>query len=82
MTRDEIEKATVDILAALLSPDATAESSRATVSAWDSLKHMHLVFAIEDRFGVEFTEEQIPRLDSVRSIVEHVQQSQAGADRG
>jgi acyl carrier protein len=29
-----------------------------TVEAWDSLKHLNLVLALEEQFGVSLTEEQ------------------------
>jgi acyl carrier protein len=38
--------------------------SREAEKGWDSLKHMELVFALEEEFGVEFSEEDIGRLDS------------------
>lgn len=66
----------------MLGQEAGIEGSRATMPAWDSLKHMQIVFALEDRFGIEFTEEQIPKLDSVRSIADHVQKHQFAANRG
>lgn len=39
---------------------------------WDSLKHVALIFAIEDEFGIQLDEEQMERLDSLRSILEAV----------
>lgn len=35
------------------------ESSRENVQSWDSLKHMHLIFALEEAFGVEFSDTEI-----------------------
>ncbi len=35
------------------------DTSVDTVAEWDSLKHLNLVLALEDRFGVTFTEEQV-----------------------
>jgi acyl carrier protein len=42
---------------------------RATVPEWDSLKHIELVFALEDRFGVEFSDAEIPSLASEEVIL-------------
>ena len=39
---------------------------------WDSLKHVALIFAIEDEFDVQLTEQQMERIDSLRAIVEAV----------
>jgi acyl carrier protein len=35
------------------------ESSVDSIAAWDSLNHLNLVLALEERFGVSFSEEQI-----------------------
>jgi acyl carrier protein len=42
-----------------------------------SLKHIQVVFAVEDKFGVQFTEEETPRLDSLTSFAEHLENSYA-----
>jgi acyl carrier protein len=44
-------------------------SSRATLEAWDSLKHMHLVLALEDEFGIEFSDDEIANLDSAGRLI-------------
>ena len=43
---------------------ADEEIARDNETGWDSLKHMELVFALEEEFGIEFTEEDIARIDS------------------
>jgi acyl carrier protein len=35
---------------------------------WDSLRHMNLIFALEEAYGVRFTDDEIPLLTSVRAI--------------
>lgn len=44
------------------------ETAPATVTSWDSLKQMQIMLAIEDEFGVQFTDEQIHELQSYPSI--------------
>jgi acyl carrier protein len=44
---------------------------------WDSLKHVEVVFALEDELGVRFDAEELGRLASVRSIVEAVERHRA-----
>ena len=34
------------------------DTSMDTVAAWDSLKHLNLVLALEEQFGISLTEEQ------------------------
>ncbi len=47
-------------------------SSPDTVESWDSLKHMNLVLALEEEFGVQFSDEKIVEMLSVAQIVEAV----------
>lgn len=35
------------------------ESSPDNIAAWDSLKHMNLVFALEEDFDLTFTDDQL-----------------------
>lgn len=59
------------VLSAVLKQDLTAMASvsRSDLPAWDSLKHVQVIFAIEDEFGVEFSSEELPGLDSDAKIV-------------
>jgi acyl carrier protein len=47
-----------------------AESSPENVERWDSLRHMQLIMAIEDEFGVTFSDDEIPDLLSL-SLIEN-----------
>lgn len=38
------------------------------VDVWDSLKHMELIVALEQAFGVELTFEEIVQMQGVREI--------------
>jgi acyl carrier protein len=44
---------------------------------WESLKHMQIVFAVEGKFGVRLTEEDLPRLDSLVGFAKHLGNSHA-----
>jgi len=46
------------------------DSSPETIDRWDSLKHMQLIMALEDEFEIQFPDEAIPELLSVRLIEE------------
>ena len=46
---------------------------RAEVGGWDSLKHMEIVFALEDRYGVQFDESEFAALDSPAAIAATLQ---------
>lgn len=47
----------------------TLASSAESIPSWDSLKHMNLVLALEQTFGIHFSEEQIVELTSVGTIL-------------
>jgi len=50
----------------------SAESSPESIPAWDSMGHLNLVLALEQKFGVTFDPDQIPQLTSVQTIAEAV----------
>ena len=50
--------------AAAIGPD----SSQDTIPAWDSLKHMNLVLALEQAFGVEVPDEDAAEITSYALI--------------
>lgn len=48
--------------------EPAVELRRADIVAWDSLKHMEIVFALEDRYGVRFEESEFGALDTSSAI--------------
>ena len=48
--------------------EVTAESSPDSIKAWDSLAHLNLILALEQRFGCTFDPDQIPELVTVEAI--------------
>jgi len=72
MDEKEIFEKVADTMAVALNVDRaeiTPDSSMDSIDAWDSLKHMKLVMALEQEFDFEFEEEQIVEMLSVRLIV-------------
>ena len=49
--------------------DVDDASSPDTIATWDSLRHMNLVMALEQEFGVQFSPEQIIEMLNVGLIV-------------
>lgn len=47
-----------------------ADMTPATVQGWDSVKHVELVVALEERFGCMFEPEEVPDLTSLAAIEE------------
>jgi acyl carrier protein len=50
-----------------------ANSSPETIEAWDSMQHLNLVLAVEDRFNLQFTPEEMEQMRSVEQIVTMVE---------
>ena len=62
------------ILASTLGIQVPAEGdfSRDSEPRWDSLKHVAVIFALEDEFDIQFDEDQMAALTSLSAIVEAV----------
>lgn len=45
-----------------------------TEEDWESLKHIELIMAIEEQFGITFNPEEIPELDSFDKILKKVEE--------
>lgn len=75
MNVTDIEDKFFAILASLLNVPRdrlSRETSRGTVEAWDSLKHMHLVLALEEEFGVEFDDHEIADLSTAKALLNSI----------
>ena len=49
-------------------------SSPESIEAWDSLKHMYLILALEEEFDVRFTDKEILQMIRVGAIVERLRE--------
>lgn len=59
---DTLEDRLASIISAMLELDETEvnqDTSSLTVEKWDSLAQMNIVMAVEEEFGMRFTDEQI-----------------------
>jgi acyl carrier protein len=74
MDRTQIEETVLVVLATILKRPFhnSADITRKNTASWDSLKHIEIMFALEDELGAEFSEEELVRLDSVAKIVDAV----------
>jgi acyl carrier protein len=55
-------------------------SSPATIENWDSLHHLNLVLGLEGEFGVQFSPEEIGKMQNVESIASLVQNKLSRAE--
>jgi acyl carrier protein len=71
-TRDTVRQ----VMSAVLQTDLRADQivDRASTPSWDSLKHIELLFSLEDACDVKFDREEIVQLDSLDAIVTAVEQ--------
>ena len=70
-----------DIVATILElpPDrVTDDLSSATSESWDSVRHLTLILAIEDAFGIQFDEIEIPVLTSLSALLRAVEERVRG----
>ncbi len=70
MNRQQIKAVVVSVLSTVLKCEISDAGSRENLAQWDSLKHIEVIFAIEDELKIEFPEEMLPYLNSVKSIVD------------
>ena len=69
MNRQQIKAVVVSVLSTVLKCEISDVDSRENLAQWDSLKHIEVIFAIEDELKIEFPEDLLPNLNSVESIV-------------
>ncbi len=69
---DDREEKFYRVLAAMLKVPRgaiSANASRETVAEWDSLRHMHLMLALEEEFGIEFDDGELADLSTVQTLL-------------
>ncbi len=72
MDRQQIEPVVLKVVGTVLKEPVGLDASRAGLAKWDSLKHVEIMFALEDAFDMAFSEEELSDLDSVARIIERV----------
>ena len=55
-------------------------ASSMEIEEWDSMRHFQLILAIEEKFGIEFTPEQVRNAVSLDRILEILGNTQSGKD--
>lgn len=61
-----------NVVATVLNVDVSridADASSDTIESWDSLRHMNLVLALEDEFGVSLPDEEAANANSYPLLV-------------
>jgi acyl carrier protein len=55
----------------------TAESSPETIENWDSMQHLNLVLAVEEKFGVQLNPEDIEQMKNIGAVAKLVEKLQS-----
>ncbi len=55
------------------------ESSPETIENWDSMQHLNLVLAIEEKFGVQLEPEDIEGMKNIGAVAALVERLQSAA---
>lgn len=72
MNRSSVEERVLTVISSILKVSVDSKSTRLDIPSWDSLKHVEVIFAIEDEFDIEFKEEILFELNSVSEIVRRI----------
>ena len=75
MTGEEIRSRARAVLANALkvNPDTIPDNaSQMDLSEWDSVRHMNVVIALENDFGIEFEDAELPTLTSLPLLVDAI----------
>jgi acyl carrier protein len=77
-TFEQVRNVASDIFG--IPPDKiTAESSPETIENWDSMQHLNLVLAIEEKFGVQLEPEDIEEMKNIGAVAALVEKLQSAA---
>jgi acyl carrier protein len=57
----------------------TADSSTETLENWDSMQHLNLVLAVEEKFGVQLEPEDIEQMKNIGAVAALVERLQSAA---
>jgi acyl carrier protein len=77
---EQVRQLASDILAVPVE-QIGADSSPEMIESWDSIQHLNLVLALEEKFHVEFSPEEMEEMRNLRKICELVETRLSGARR-
>ena len=74
MSDPQVSEEVIKILGTILKEEVSLEDFRAEIEGWDSLKHIDIIFALEDKFSVQFNMEEMGETESVSGLISIVSQ--------
>ena len=75
---DQVQGIAADILV-VDQERVTAQSSPENLDGWDSVQHLNLILALEDKFGMQFEPEEIDRMRTIGGITQIIERRLNGA---
>jgi acyl carrier protein len=81
MQHADIAEGLTEIFHDLFGDDAivlTRQTSARDVKGWDSIKHISLIVAVEERFGIKLKTSEIDRLSNVGDLEDAVAAKRGG----
>ena len=69
MNREKIEITLLSVISTVLKCEVSDQTSRENTPQWDSLKHIEVIFAIEDELNIQFPEDTLANLNDIKSII-------------
>ena len=79
MSKEEIYKALDEVFEEVFDDDSihvTPETTANDIEDWDSLEHINLVVAIENRFGIKFNMNEVTSMKNVGEMVDIILERQ------
>tara|TARA_X000000368_G_C23021234_1_gene708100 strand:+ start:583 stop:825 length:243 start_codon:yes stop_codon:yes gene_type:complete len=79
MKKINLDKKIKDIMANIFKTsrkNISNKSSKDTIKNWDSLKHLQLVIALEEEFGIKFTDKQTTEMLNFELIKKIIQEKE------
>lgn len=79
MSKEEIYKALDEVFEEVFDDDSihvTPETTANDIEDWDSLEHINLVVAIENRFGIKFKMNEVTSMKNVGEMVDIILERQ------
>ncbi len=76
-----LENDLVAILKEILQCDFSEKRLRAEIPQWDSMKHIEIIFALEDKYLIEFNDRELENLTSIDNILRILEDKIGGGCR-
>jgi len=67
---NSLEQEIAQLVSEITGESVGVEASRVSVPTWDSLRHVEVIFAFEEVYGITLGENELAQLNSVKSLAQ------------